>query len=153
MQTYKLLNLQKKPIIGRIARMILVCCGCDIPKTVEIPKKLYLAHHGNGVCIHGATVIKKGVRIFQQVTIGRADVYLPAEQSKYERIIIDEYAILGAGCKILAKEGTLTIGKDAIIAANSVVLEDVPPREVWGGIPAKKLYVRDRAEIFHGPAE
>ena len=153
MEVWKMLNLQKKPVIGIIGTFVLRIWGCDIPKTVKIPHKLYLAHHGNGVCVHPSTEIEKGVRIFQQVTIGRADVYLPGEQTTYEKIVIKEYAILGAGCKILNSKGTMTIGENAIIAANSVVLCDVPANEVWGGIPARKLYTRDEKDIFHGPAE
>lgn len=147
-----LVYYQKYFFIGRICRWILLLLGCDIPKTVQVPRKLYLAHHGNGVCIHKNTIIEKGVRIFQQVTIGRSDVYLPAEKSDMERVIIKEYAILGAGCKILCGHNTLTIGKDAIIAANAVVTKDVPDGEVWGGVPAKCLYRRNPDNIFHGPA-
>ena len=36
----------------------------------------------------------------------------------------------------------VTIGRGAIIAANSVVTKDVPPYEIHGGVPARKL--RDR---------
>lgn len=153
MEAWKMLNLQKKPIIGKIGTFVLRLWGCDIPKSVKIPKKLYLAHHGNGVCVHPSTEIEKGVRIFQQVTIGRGDVYQPASSSTYEKIIIKEYAILGAGCKILNSSGKLTIGENAIIAANAVVLNSVPANEVWGGIPARKLYTRNETDIFHGPAE
>jgi len=31
------------------------------------------------------------------------------------------------------------IGHGAIIAAGAVVAQDVPPYEIWGGVPAKKL--------------
>lgn len=44
--------------------------------------------------------------------------------------------------------GGLTIGDGAIIAAGSVVIHDVPPCEIWGGVPAKKI--RDR---FNSDAE
>lgn len=36
----------------------------------------------------------------------------------------------------------MRIGDGAIIAAGSVVTHDVPPREIWGGVPARRL--RDR---------
>ena len=35
--------------------------------------------------------------------------------------------------------GGLTIGAGAIIAAGAVVTKDVPPCEIWGGIPARKI--------------
>jgi serine acetyltransferase len=36
----------------------------------------------------------------------------------------------------------VTIGLGAIVAAGAVVCEDVPPFEIWGGVPAKKIGVR-----------
>lgn len=38
--------------------------------------------------------------------------------------------------------GPVTIGNGSIIAAGSVLTKDVPPCEIWGGVPAQKL--RDR---------
>ena len=43
---------------------------------------------------------------------------------------------VGNGCTIL---GGVTIGDGAVIAAGAVVTKDVPPCEVWGGVPARKL--------------
>lgn len=38
--------------------------------------------------------------------------------------------------------GGIQIGRGSIIAAGSVVTKNIPPCEIWGGVPAKKL--RDR---------
>lgn len=35
--------------------------------------------------------------------------------------------------------GGIRIGKGSIIAAGSVITKDVPPCEIWGGVPAKKI--------------
>ena len=43
---------------------------------------------------------------------------------------------LGAGVTVLPG---CSIGDHAIIAAGSVVTKDVPPSEIWGNIPARKL--------------
>lgn len=150
MDVLQAIKLRKIPIIGFLGGGLLRLWGCDIPKSVNLPSNVYFAHHGNGVCIHPSTEIKSGARIFQQVTIGRADVYRPSVSSDYVKIIIDEYAIIGAGAKIIASNGVMRIGKDAIIGANSVVLHDVPDGEVWAGVPAKKLYKRKKEDIFHG---
>ena len=46
---------------------------------------------------------------------------------------------IGYGVRIM--EG-LTIGDGAVVAAGAVVTKNIPPFEIWGGVPAKKI--RDR---------
>jgi acetyltransferase-like isoleucine patch superfamily enzyme len=50
-------------------------------------------------------------------------------------------AWLGAGTIVMSG---VTIGRGAIVAAGAVVTKDVPPYEIHGGVPARKL--RDRFE-------
>lgn len=35
--------------------------------------------------------------------------------------------------------GPVTIGAGSIVAAGSLVIKDIPPCEIWGGVPAKKI--------------
>lgn len=42
--------------------------------------------------------------------------------------------------------GGITIGKGAIVAAGSVVTNNIPSCEIWGGVPAKKLKDRFKTE-------
>ncbi|USO00375.1 MAG: CatB-related O-acetyltransferase [Phycisphaeraceae bacterium] len=49
---------------------------------------------------------------------------------------IGDDAWVGAGCIVMAG---VTIGKGAIVAAGAVVTKDVPPFEIHGGVPAKKI--------------
>lgn len=51
-------------------------------------------------------------------------------------ITIEDDVWIGNGCTLL---GGVTIGKGSIIAAGAVVTKDVPPCEIWGGIPAHKI--------------
>jgi|JRYH01.1.fsa_nt_gb acetyltransferase-like isoleucine patch superfamily enzyme len=53
--------------------------------------------------------------------------------------IIGDDAWVGAGCILMAG---VTIGRGSIVAAGAVVTKDIPPFEIHGGVPAKKI--RDR---------
>lgn len=53
-----------------------------------------------------------------------------------EKIIIEDDVWVGDGALVLSG---VKIGKGAIVAARSVVTEDIPPCEIWGGIPAKRI--------------
>jgi acetyltransferase-like isoleucine patch superfamily enzyme len=50
--------------------------------------------------------------------------------------VIEDDVWIGHNATIIAG---VTIGKGSIIAAGSVVNKDVPPCEIWGGVPAKKI--------------
>lgn len=56
--------------------------------------------------------------------------------SQENRADIGDNVYVSLGCKIIGK---VTIGKDSIIAPNAVVVKDVPPRSIAGGVPAKVI--------------
>lgn len=58
-------------------------------------------------------------------------------------IHIEDDVWVGNGCILL---GGVTIGKGAIIAAGAVVTKNVPPCEIWGGVPARKIKDRFNTE-------
>ena len=53
--------------------------------------------------------------------------------------IIENDVWLGHNVTVLAG---VTIGKGAVVTAGAVVTKDIPPCEIWGGIPAKKIKER-----------
>jgi acetyltransferase-like isoleucine patch superfamily enzyme len=53
------------------------------------------------------------------------------------QIRIDDDVWIGRGCLIQGRAGGVVIGQGAIVAANSVVRHSIPPREIWGGVPAR----------------
>jgi maltose O-acetyltransferase len=59
-------------------------------------------------------------------------------QSEYRtgEVRIGERAMIGAGVIVLPG---VEIGTEAQIAANSLVADDVPAGETWGGVPAEPL--------------
>ena len=42
------------------------------------------------------------------------------------------------GCNVVVLKG-VTVGAGAIVAAGAVVTKSIPPNEIWGGVPAKKI--------------
>lgn len=102
-----------------------VVTASDIHKQASISEDLLLPHP-NGVIIHQDAVIGKGCMIMQQVTIGQlADGAVPT---------IGNGVYIGAGAKIL---GGISIGDNARIGANAVVLINVLPGKTAVGVPAK----------------
>lgn len=103
-----------------------------------------MVHRGLGTVIHPRTKIGDRVRIFHQVTIGRADGHRPAAESKMERIEIGDDAVLFPGAKILGGDGVTRVGTGTIVAANAVLTGSTGEWEVWGGVPARKIADRTR---------
>jgi len=54
-------------------------------------------------------------------------------------VIIGKDCWFGSGCRILRG---ITIGDGSVITAGSLITRDVPPYEVWGGVPAKFIKPR-----------
>lgn len=42
--------------------------------------------------------------------------------------------------------GGVNVGRGAIVAAGAVVTKDIPPCEIWGGVPARKIKDRFKKE-------
>ncbi|WP_394917635.1 hypothetical protein [uncultured Robinsoniella sp.] len=129
----------KIPIINKIIRTMILKNGLDLPNSVILNTGVMFLHNSLGTVIHPNTIIGRNVKIYQNVTIGRADVYCQYDNSLMKKIVIKDGAILCAGAKILCKSETLVIGENSIIAANAVLLNSVGSNEIWGGIPAKFL--------------
>ena len=125
------------PCIGRLAYFTLKLLGAEIPRAVRVGCDFELAHGGFGVVIHSRSTIGDRVKIYPGVTLGRADIYRPAAQSKFEGITIQADAILCPGAKILCKEGILTVGRGTVVGANAVLLQSTGEWEIWAGAPAR----------------
>lgn len=139
---YFLIRHRRSLFFGSICTGLLKLLGLEIPNKVITGNNLKFPHLGGCIVIHPSTEIRDNVEIYHGVTIGRADVYNTWADSKMEKIIIEDGAILGAGSKILCKNGTLKVGKSSIIAANSVLLNSTGDNEIWAGNPAKKVSIR-----------
>ena len=112
-------------LISQIARFI---TGIEIHPGAEIGKGLFI-DHGMGVVIGETTIIGDNVTIYHGVTLGGTGKH----KCKRHPTIHDN-AIIGSGAKVL---GPISIGNNARIGANAVVLKDVPDSATAVGIPAK----------------
>lgn len=91
----------------------------------EIGGGLFI-QHGFATMI-AAKSIGENCWINQQVTIGYKSNGAPT---------IEDNVMITCGAKVL---GGITVGRDAVIGANAVVVRDVEPGAVMGGIPARKI--------------
>lgn len=84
------------------------------------------------------------MKIFQNVTLGRADVYKTAKDapSEFQGFLIKEGACICAGAKLICKKGMLVIGKNAVVGANAVLLNSIGDNEIWSGVPARFIGMR-----------
>jgi serine O-acetyltransferase len=131
-----LVYTRSRPVLGYLAYYLLKLLGAEIPRSVKIGRDFLLEHGGFGVVVHPATIIGDRVKMYPGVTLGRADVYRPAEESGFERIVVEDDVLLGPGAKVLGKQGELTLGRGTVIGANAVVLQSTNEGEIWAGSPA-----------------
>jgi serine O-acetyltransferase len=125
------------PVLGRLAYYALKLCGVEIPRSVPIGVDFELAHGGFGVVIHSRTTIGRRVKIYPGVTLGRADIYRPMDQSQFAGIIVEDDVILAPGAKVLGKAGVLRLAKGTVVGANAVLLTSTGEDEIWAGVPAR----------------
>jgi serine O-acetyltransferase len=131
------------PLLGRFAYYLLKILGVEIPRSVTVGRDFELAHGGVGVVIHSRATIGDRVKIYPGVTLGRADIHLPMERSRFEGIVVEDDVILSPGAKVLCKEGVLRVRRGSIVGANAVLLESTGEEEIWAGVPARCIGKRE----------
>lgn len=100
----------------------------DVHPGATIGKRFFI-DHGAGVVIGETAVVGDDVTLYHGVTLGGVSW----SAGKRHPTLLDG-VMVGAGAKIL---GPITIGENARIGANSVVMEDVPSGATVVGIPGK----------------
>lgn len=102
--------------------------------------------HGTGVVIGETAVVGDNVTIYQGVTLGGT-----GKHKGKRHPTIGNNVLIGAGAKVL---GPFKVGDNAKVAANAVVLEEVPADSTAVGVPArivKQGGVRVELDQIHIP--
>ena len=137
-----LIHRRRHPLLRRAVQEVLALYGVEVPAEVEIGPGLKVFHRGFGLVMHPWTTLGAEVVLYNGVTIGRADPWVPQEQSLMERVVIEDGAMLCSGAKVLCKQGVLTVGRGTVIGANAVLTRSTGPFEIWAGAPARRVGVR-----------
>jgi serine O-acetyltransferase len=141
---HRLVRWRTRPIIGGLAhRLLRITAGIEIPDSVQIGDDLRIDHGGFGLVIHDNTVIGDRVRLFQGVTIGRADIWIPRAESDFEGVEIGDDACICVGAKVIGGAGWLRVGRGTVVGANAVLLESTGDWEIWAGVPARMVGKRE----------
>ncbi|MGF1464669.1 MAG: serine O-acetyltransferase [Sandaracinaceae bacterium] len=100
--------------------------GIHLDRDTQVGEGFHMIHAG-GINIHPDTVIGDRVGIMHGVTLATGPGGRPA--------VIGDDVFIGANACVLGAE----VGAGARVAANSLVLNDVPPGAMAIGVPAKNV--------------
>lgn len=102
--------------------------GIEIHPGAKIGKGFFI-DHGSGVVIGETTEIGDNCLVYQGVTLGGT-----GKEKGKRHPTLGNNVMVGAGARVL---GPFKVGDNAKIAANAVVLEEVPPNCTAVGVPAR----------------
>ena len=124
---YKHKRLFMARLISQISRFL---TGIEIHPGATIGKGLFI-DHGMGVVIGETAEIGDNVTIYHGVTLGGTGKHIGKRHPT-----IGNNVLIGTGAKIL---GPITVGDNAKIGANAVVLHSVPEEATAVGVRAKNI--------------
>ena len=104
--------------------------GIEIHPGAQIGRRVFI-DHGMGVVIGETTIVGEDCTLYQGVTLGGTSLS-PGKRHP----TLEAGVVVGAGAKVL---GPITIGMNAKIGSNAVVVNSVPASATAVGIPARIL--------------
>jgi serine O-acetyltransferase len=124
------------PLVPRvIAYTSRAITGVEIHPAASIGTDFFI-DHGSGVVIGETAEIGDRVTLYQGVTLGGTGF---ARGKRHPTL--DDDVTVGSGAKLL---GPVTVGRNAKVGANTVVIEDVPAQTTVVGNPGHPVRVEGR---------
>ena len=129
-------------IISQVTRFF---TGVEIHPGAKIGKNLFI-DHGMGVVIGETSEIGDNVTIYHAVTLGGSSPSIDSEKQRHEKRhpTIGHDVVIGSGAQII---GPVKVGNNSRIAANAVVVKDVPENATMVGIPAKAVKLDNKGNF------
>tara|TARA_B100001063_G_C16643512_1_gene492106 strand:+ start:261 stop:836 length:576 start_codon:yes stop_codon:yes gene_type:complete len=111
--------------------------GIEIHPGAKIGQNLFI-DHGMGVVIGETSEIGNNVTIYHAVTLGGSSPSIDSERQRHEKRhpTVGDDVVIGSGAQII---GPVKVGNKSRIAANAVVVKDVPENTTMVGVPAKAV--------------
>ena len=133
-------------LIARIiSQTIRFFTGIEIHPGAKVGKNLFI-DHGMGVVIGETSEIGDNVTIYHAVTLGGSSPSIDSERQRHEKRhpTIGNDVVIGSGAQII---GPIKVGNNSRIAANAVVVKDVPENATMVGIPAKAVKLENKGSF------
>ena len=133
-------------LIARIiSQTVRFFTGIEIHPGAKIGKNLFI-DHGMGVVIGETSEIGDNVTIYHNVTLGGSSPSIDSERQRNEKRhpTIGNDVVIGSGAQII---GPIKVGNNARIAANAVVVKDVPENATMVGIPARAVKLENKGNF------
>ena len=101
---------------------------------------------GMGVVIGETSEIGDNVTIYHNVTLGGSSPSIDSERQRHEKRhpTIGNDVVIGSGAQII---GPIKVGNNSRIAANAVVVKDVPENATMVGIPARAVKLENKGSF------
>ncbi|MEO7422422.1 MAG: serine O-acetyltransferase [Ornithinibacter sp.] len=143
------LNPGTRPLARVLSTLTRAVTGVEIHPGAQIGRRFFI-DHGMGVVIGATAVVGDDVMLYHGVTLGGRSLNRGVKRHP----TVGDRVTIGTGARVL---GDITIGDDAQVGANSVVVKPVPSGAVATGIPAVIRYPQRPGEdpydaLFAEPA-
>ena len=120
--------------------------GVRVGREAAIDRNVQLTH-ADDISIGDRVTIAAGVSLLAETTALSSRLESDYRIRKAAPVVIEDDAWIGVKATVLPG---VTVGRMSTVGANSLVLQDVPPRAVVLGVPARIVFVRPERDAGSG---